>query len=264
MGKIIFLCEDAVSDSPLLKIAEEDFSAVRMGFDAKEVVAATTQELTDLIAVYVNDFTADGEKNFERIMAHVKNVPFVLIGEKDRCHEIYKHARGEIAADIFTPITSEDFKDKFNRAVCKALGLPESPEKKEEEKSEDEEEPQKKLILVVDDDAVFLRTMKNWLNNNYRVSVVKSGPDALDFLEMEIPDLILLDYEMPGYDGVRTLARIRKDERFVNIPVVFLTGVSEMDMVKDALAQKPQGYILKKTTQSALLEKVAAVLEKDE
>ena len=142
--------------------------------------------------------------------------------------------------------------------------MPEPPEKKEEEKSEDEEEPQKKLILVVDDDAVFLRTMKNWLNNNYRVSVVKSGPDALDFLEMEIPDLILLDYEMPGYDGVRTLARIRKDERFVNIPVVFLTGVSEMDMVKDALAQKPQGYILKKTTQSALLEKVAAVLEKDE
>ncbi len=133
MGKIILLCEDALSDSPLLKIAEEDFSAVRMNFDAKEVVAATTQELTDLIAVYVNDLSFDSEKNFERIMAHVKKVPFVLIGGKDKCHQIFKSARGEIAADIFTPITPDEFKDKFNRTLCKVLGLPEPPEKEESE-----------------------------------------------------------------------------------------------------------------------------------
>ena len=98
--------------------------------------------------------------------------------------------------------------------------------------------------------------MMNWLKQDFSVSVVKNGRDALDFLTKELPDLILLDYEMPVMDGAKTLEKIRQKPQFADIPVVFLTGVTDSSMVKDAVKLKPQGYILKNISKLALIEKI--------
>ena len=75
-------------------------------------------------------------------------------------------------------------------------------------------------------------------------------------LGKEIPDLILLDYEMPVCDGVQTLKLIRSEKRFKDIPVFFLTGVDDTEKVKLAVELKPEGYILKSTPQNQIIEKI--------
>lgn len=123
-----------------------------------------------------------------------------------------------------------------------------------------EKEPhicQRYKILVVDDDIVFLRTAMNYLNEEYRVSVVKSGLEALSYMSKEKPDAILLDYEMPDFDGPQTLKMIRTNEELKNIPVFFMTGVNDPELVKKALELKPQGYILKTTSKNELLDRLA-------
>ena len=95
----------------------------------------------------------------------------------------------------------------------------------------------KHTVLLVDDDPVCLRNMTNWLKNFYHVSVAKSGAACISFLGKNKPDLILLDYEMPVCDGLQTLEMIRNEADYAEIPVIFLTGVSDMDKVKEVLAR---------------------------
>lgn len=103
----------------------------------------------------------------------------------------------------------------------------------------------KKRILVVDDDNIFLRTMDNFLRKDYDVYLVSSGIDAVSFLAKYSVDLVLLDYEMPGIDGVSLLKMLKAEPNTALIPVMFLTSKNDKDLVKNALEIKPEGYILK-------------------
>ncbi len=114
----------------------------------------------------------------------------------------------------------------------------------------------KRSVLLVDDDPVTLRTMSNWLKSYFDVAVAKSGAACISYLAKNKPDLILLDYEMPVCDGVQTLEMIRSEEQYADIPVFFLTAVTNTERVISALKHKPQGYILKNTSISEFLKKI--------
>ncbi|WP_294428839.1 response regulator [uncultured Treponema sp.] len=103
----------------------------------------------------------------------------------------------------------------------------------------------KKKILVVDDEAVMLRSIKGWLQNDFDVTAVNSGEMALEFLNTQTVDLVLLDYKMPEMDGSFVLAKIRYDERIKDLPVIFLTAKADKDAIMSVVKLNPQGYILK-------------------
>ncbi len=119
----------------------------------------------------------------------------------------------------------------------------------------------RKHILVVDDDAEQLLLIKEQLEEFYDVTMVKSGQQAIKFLAKKIPDLILLDYLMPDEDGPSFLTRMREIENFANIPVVFLTGMTEKGTILHTLVElKPQGYVIKPVKKSELVAKIIEVL----
>ena len=68
--------------------------------------------------------------------------------------------------------------------------------------------------------------------------------------------MILLDYEMPVENGPEVLMKIRENEELAKIPVIFLTGISETDKIKQALILKPQGYLLKPIDRTKLFETI--------
>ena len=82
----------------------------------------------------------------------------------------------------------------------------------------------KRTILAVDDSGVILRNIKTLLEDKYQVIPVNSSEMAIKYLALNIPDLILLDYEMPIVDGKQFMQMIREDTEFQNIPIIFLTG----------------------------------------
>ncbi|MCR4909310.1 MAG: response regulator [Lachnospiraceae bacterium] len=125
----------------------------------------------------------------------------------------------------------------------------------------DEDEPEKRHILVVDDDPEQLSNIKGQLKDFYKVTLVRSGDDMFDFLEKEIPDLILLDYMMPDMNGSRVLRKMRLFNDYKNIPVIFLTGMSEKNTVVETLRElRPQGYIIKPAKKADLVAKIIEVL----
>ncbi|MBB4314351.1 two-component system response regulator [Roseospira marina] len=84
------------------------------------------------------------------------------------------------------------------------------------------------LILVVDDDPVSLRTLLEALRQDYDITVATNAEDAWGVLNtQDIPDLILLDILMPGTDGFSFCEKIKRTERTQDIPVVFMTALTD-------------------------------------
>lgn len=120
----------------------------------------------------------------------------------------------------------------------------------------------KTTILVVDDDVRILNVIKLYLQDLFDVVTVPSGKLALKYLSKHKAELVLLDYMMPEEDGPAVLKQIREDSPYPNIPVLFLTGVAEKELVMRGLELHPDGYCLKPITQSALIERITAILLK--
>ena len=119
----------------------------------------------------------------------------------------------------------------------------------------------KKRILAVDDAAIILQRITDALEEYYSVITVNSGVRALKFLEIEKPDLILLDIRMAPKDGFETLREIRSMEGRADIPVIMLTGVEDSNFVMEGFKLGISDYILKPFTPKDLIERISRVLE---
>ena len=111
----------------------------------------------------------------------------------------------------------------------------------------------KKRILIVDDNPSYAGMVKEWLKEHYKVDIVTDGMQAAAFMATHAIDLILLDYEMPIMNGPQVFQMLRSNPTTKDIPVIFLTGVESREEVKQVLALKPDGYILKSTAKEKLL-----------
>ncbi len=90
------------------------------------------------------------------------------------------------------------------------------------------------LLLLVDDNTVNIKVLASMLRERgYKTAVATSGPEALTFVEKRLPDLILLDIMMPEMDGYTVCRQLKHSDRTKEIPVIFLSALSETaDKVK--------------------------------
>ena len=117
-----------------------------------------------------------------------------------------------------------------------------------------------KSILVVDDTETNIDILVDILDTDYEVSVALDGESALEYLEEELPDCILLDVMMPGIDGFETCKRIKADNRTKDIPIIFITAMTEDDEMQKGLSLGAVGYIGKPIDPKGVKAKVQEVL----
>jgi putative two-component system response regulator len=116
-------------------------------------------------------------------------------------------------------------------------------------------------ILAIDDNGTNLQLLQGMFQEHYKVYMCPSGERALAFLEKTLPDLILLDIEMPGMDGYEVMAKLRAVPRTATVPVIFLTGhIGEEHEVR-ALDMGAQDYIPKPFVVQVVLARVKHQLE---
>lgn len=115
-------------------------------------------------------------------------------------------------------------------------------------------------IMIVDDSPLVLRNMKSMLDEKYEIFLAPSGEKALELIPKKRPDLVLLDYEMPGMDGKAVFEAMLQDEEMNTIPVIFLTSMAQREQVYGVLKFVPAGYILKPADRELLMDEIAKVL----
>ena len=101
-------------------------------------------------------------------------------------------------------------------------------------------------ILVVDDENHIRRLVEvNLVRGGYRVSQAFDGRDALEKMESERPDMIVLDWMMPRMDGFALLVHLKKDPKTAEIPILMLTAKAQDADIFAGWASGVDGYLTK-------------------
>ena len=183
-------------------------------------------------------------------------IPVVLVGTTELCRKYQKYYGDGQFDYVDKPAVQSEILLKCTDML--------SPSAKEVSESDDwglsMEESIRHQILLVDDSPIALRSIKAMLDDDYDVMVATSGEKALELAKKKLPDLVLLDYEMPGWDGRRTLEELRNDSEVGDISVVFLTGVADKEHIAAVLGMSPQGYLLKPVEKDRLISTIQSVL----
>lgn len=120
----------------------------------------------------------------------------------------------------------------------------------------------KERILIVDDNEENLSVLGNFLiSKNYNVQFAETGEAALKTIERKVPDLILLDISMPGISGYEVCEILKKDDATAEIPIIFITAMSETKDVVKGFELGAVDYVTKPFNQAELLSRVKTHLE---
>ena len=117
----------------------------------------------------------------------------------------------------------------------------------------------KALILCVDDEPVNLTIMEELLQDNYELITVNSGEGCLQQVEIQKPDLILLDVNMPEIDGLETCARLKADAKTAEIPIIFVSALASQAELMAGYEAGGDDYITKPFSEEILQKKLQIV-----
>jgi DNA-binding response OmpR family regulator len=113
------------------------------------------------------------------------------------------------------------------------------------------------LILIVDDNISNLQVLGALLSRKgYEIAVATDAEKALEFLENDYPDLILLDIMMPGIDGYELCIKIKAIEELNEIPILFLTALTDPDDIVKGFEAGAVDYISKPFNNAELLARI--------
>jgi two-component system, sensor histidine kinase and response regulator len=115
---------------------------------------------------------------------------------------------------------------------------------------------ERNTIIAVDDNLENLNALKNTLKDIYRVFPVPSAFEMFNLLEHIQPDLILLDIEMPEMNGYETIKKLKSDDKYRDIPIIFLTSMSDEQSEMEGLKLGAVDYIHKPFVTPLLLQRI--------
>lgn len=234
----------------------------------------------DVIVVLMDEFNKSNEEIFAEIIREHGEIPVIYMGIST--NTIANKFNRKQFKCVEEPYTVEHLIEKIDYVLEHGLEDEEVEESEnaeeqketEETKHVEEQKPEKKevkvpirprgndrkSILLVDDSGVYLRLLKGLLEHMYDISMTTSGLKAITMVHEKKPDLILLDYEMPIFDGRETMMKIRESEDTKDIPIVFVTAVNDKAHIKAVLSLRPAGYLLKPVDKDRLYKTVKDII----
>ena len=220
---------------PLLKSSEVECVSVEPDLDT----VVRERDSADIFMLLAGDFVFEAGDFLISLkdLCSAVGKPLCVMGYDKEIEAIERHIpKDMIAREFVRPIDINTLANDL-----KAMFSPDASE-------------EKKRILLVDDDVTFLKMMQKWLGTKYRVAATRLGPQAISYLAEHTVDLILLDYEMPLMDGPKILEAIRSKPHTANIPVIFLTGRSDLESMMKVMSLRPASCLLKSQNKEAIMK----------
>ena len=263
--KLLLAGKNQVIIDDFFYVMHEEFECVTTSIRGNDVVNHIRYFQPD---AFVYCITSESRDNIVKLIAALesierKKLSLILIGDSESCGEFIQIKPELVSLTLLKPISASTIKQQIIKLLDEKKANAEAEEllnKTETGKVEEKEPEPMKHVLVIDDDPIMLRLIKEELKEQYNVATAISGKIALGFLKKRKTDLILLDYEMPEENGPAVLEKIRKSEELKDIPVIFLTGISEREKIKQVLSLKIQGYLLKPIEHDKLIKTIQNVI----
>lgn len=225
----------------------------------REMLSAylSTEKRQDII-----DFYEKKDWDNYRILVHALKSASLSIGAKELSEEArqLEMAAKEEDTDFIREHHMETMQD-YETLLSRLSGVLNGEE--EEAAFVAASEEREAHILVIDDDSMNLRIAEKMLGERFRLTCLKSGREALDFLERDVPDLILLDLHMPEMNGFEVIRKMKENQRLKEIPVIFLTADNDREVEVKGFKEGALDFITKPFIADIMIQRVTRILELD-
>lgn len=118
----------------------------------------------------------------------------------------------------------------------------------------------RKILIIDDDPTICELIVTNLRQNGYSTIAAFSGESGLEAAKKDHPDCIILDWSLPGMDGMDVLKTLMDDDETQDIPVIMLTAKTEISHVSQSLSYGAKDFIVKPFDHDNLVERLEKVL----
>lgn len=191
----------------------------------------------------------------------IQNVPFLFF-------KLHSMLRNQIEKDLLPLDVILDFEENFEsivqriNSIIKKIDIYTKFVGDNKALSEPVEYYEKYKIMLLDDDPYILKLLgHNLTNAGYDCITFNNGKEALESLKINIPDLILSDVMMPEMDGFQFRKILLENDKYKDIPFVFLTSKSDEDDMLSAYDLSITDYIVKTSGPKIVTAKVSSILK---
>jgi CheY-like chemotaxis protein len=241
----VLVIDDNVETLETIKLYLSDVMDVTVAASGKQGLHYVQQKHFDVILLDIEMPTMDGFMTLEQLrnLEDSINIPVIMLtGKRDKMSVTNSIAMG-VDGYLVKPVSKEALIDKVTE-VC---------EKRKQNLG-------RRTLLAIDDDMSYLKQVNSFLQDYYNVIMINSTKLALEYLTNHVPDIILLDHQMPLYNGVAVLSIIRQNEKCKDIPVIVLSGCLDKEALLDFYPYKPAAILAKPTSKETLLENISEAL----
>ncbi|MFK5894421.1 MAG: response regulator [Pseudomonadota bacterium] len=118
----------------------------------------------------------------------------------------------------------------------------------------------KPYILIVDDEPINQMAMQSFLEERFKIRTANNGQECLDYIAIRVPDLILMDIQMPVLNGIEACKKIRKNKHTNQIAVIFISTLTSEKNKKSCFQAGGNAYFTKPVSKHKLIEKIEFLL----
>lgn len=227
----------------------EDVATVSTVLGGRQALDFVQQNPVDVILLDVDMPIMDGFATLEQLRNIEKciNVPVILVTGKTDKHTIFNSYIMGVDGYLAKPVSKDVLINKINEVY-----------------QVKESKDNKKTVLMIDDDMPYLKQLNSLLSDSYNVIMINSAKLALDYLLTHTPDVILLDYQMPLYNGANVMNMIQKNTQKDNkkpIPIIILSGALNREALQECYAYNPFAYLVKPVGKDVLVENIEQALK---
>ena len=245
--KNILVVDDDVEFLSVMQMYLKEIGFVQTASSGRRAVQLAQQSHFDVILLDLEMPIMDGPKT----LAHLRNldacinVPVIMItGKNDRNAVMNSLALG-IDGYLLKPVSKQQVIETVN-AVLEKKSI----------------KGNKKTVVAIDDDMSYLKYINNFLKDDYHVVMINSAKLAISYLTNHTPDLILLDYQIPLFNGVALMRIIQQNSICQRIPFIILSGSLDTEALEEFLPYNPVAILAKPVEKETLLKTIRESINK--
>lgn len=242
----VLVVDDSPQDLEVLSLYLEEVANVYTVQSGKLAVEYVQQQKVDVILLDIEMPLMDGFHTLENLrkLEECINVPVILVtGVSDRYTVLNSVIMG-VDGYLVKPVKKEDVQKKVLEVYQKQC----------------ENQKKRKTVLLIDDDMTYLKQVNNLLQDRYSVIMINSAKLALAYLLKQVPDVIVLDYQMPLYNGANMMNLIQNSAVGRDIPIIILSGALNRTTLQECYEYNPVACLAKPVSKEVLEEAIEQAL----
>ena len=241
----VLVVDDDIQILETMRLYLENCAHVATVSGGRQALEHVRNHPVDLILLDIDMPIMDGFKTLEQLrkIEECINVPVILVTGKNDKYTVFNSSLMGVDGYLVKPVNQLDLVAKVTEVF-----------------QAHEQLSTRKTVLMIDDDISYLKQLNSLLQDKYNVVIINSAKLAISYLLNNSPDIIILDYQMPLYNGAALMNIIQKNNSGYDIPVIILSGVLNVDAVLDCYEHRPFTCLAKPVSKELLIENIENAL----